>query len=77
MGAVPQALEIIFEVQRKKINENITRKKKSFPTLKKLFFNFFNLPFGPLLLSNLITFLFLIHFKQLKILHEHHLNYYK
>jgi hypothetical protein len=30
MGAVPQGLEIIFEVQRKKINEKITKKIKKF-----------------------------------------------
>jgi hypothetical protein len=28
MGALPKALEIIFEVQRKRSNENIARKKK-------------------------------------------------
>jgi hypothetical protein len=28
MGALPQALEIIFEVQRKRSNEKIPRKKK-------------------------------------------------
>jgi hypothetical protein len=55
MGALPQALEIIFEVQRKKSN-----KKKSFPNYKTLFYF---LPFGPVLLSELITFLFLIHFE--------------
>jgi hypothetical protein len=32
MGALPQAVEIIFEVQRKSIDEKITRKKISFPT---------------------------------------------
>jgi hypothetical protein len=32
MGALPQALEIIFEVQRKKNNEKIARRKVSFPT---------------------------------------------
>jgi hypothetical protein len=30
MGALPQALEIIFEVQRKRSNEKITRKKIAF-----------------------------------------------
>jgi hypothetical protein len=33
MGALHQALEIIFEVQRKRSNEKIIR-KKSFPTYK-------------------------------------------
>jgi hypothetical protein len=33
MGPLPQAQEIIiFEMQRKRNNEKITRKKKSFPT---------------------------------------------
>jgi len=35
-----QALEIIFEVQRKKSNEKITRKKIGFPTYKNFFFPF-------------------------------------
>jgi hypothetical protein len=34
MGVLPQALEIIFEVQRKRINEKTTRKNKSFSTHK-------------------------------------------
>jgi hypothetical protein len=34
MGALPQALEIIFEMQRKKNNEKITRRKISFSTFK-------------------------------------------
>jgi hypothetical protein len=34
MGALPQALKIIFEMQRKKSNEKITRRNKSFPTYK-------------------------------------------
>jgi hypothetical protein len=40
MGALPQVLEIIFEVQRKKNNEKITRKKKKAFQLPKhvLFF---------------------------------------
>jgi hypothetical protein len=67
MGVLPQALEIIFEVQRKMINEKISRKKKSFPTYKRRFFFFFLL-FGPLLPSNLIAFIFLIHLKQFKVL---------
>jgi hypothetical protein len=66
MGALPQALKIIFEVQRKRSNEKITRRKISFPTYKTHFFSFFL--FEPPLLSNLITFLFLIHLKQFKVL---------
>jgi len=38
---------------------------------------FFFLLFGPLLFSNLIIFLFLIHFKRFKMLQEHNLQYYK
>jgi hypothetical protein len=56
------ALEIIFEVPRKRSNGTI-----NFSTYKTRFF--FCLPlFGPLLLSNLLTFSFLIHFKQFKVL---------
>jgi len=61
MGALPQALEIIFAVQMKKNNEKITRRKISLPTYKPCC-SFFLL-FEPLLFSNLITFLFHIHFK--------------
>jgi hypothetical protein len=61
MGAPLQALEIMFEAQRKRINERITRKKK-LSNFKNAFFSSFLL-FGPLLLSNQITFLFLIYFK--------------
>jgi hypothetical protein len=38
MEALPQPGEIIFEVQRKRSNEKITRRKISFPTYKTLFF---------------------------------------
>jgi len=37
MGALPQALEIIIELQRKRSNEKITRRKISFPTCKMHF----------------------------------------
>jgi hypothetical protein len=40
-------------------------------------FFFFFLLFGLLLLSNCITFLFLIHFKRFKLLRECHLKFYK
>jgi len=43
METLPRALEIIFEVQRKRSNEKITRREINFPTYKT-FFNFF---FGP------------------------------
>jgi hypothetical protein len=73
MGTLAQALEIIFEVQRKRINEKITKKEKAFQLTKSGFF----LLFRALLLSNLITFLFLIHYKQFKMLQENHLKFYK
>jgi hypothetical protein len=65
MGALPQALEIIFEVQGKRSNEKINKKKKKkkLSNLQNMFFFLFFIIFGPRLLSNLITFLFLIHFK--------------
>jgi hypothetical protein len=53
MGALPQAIEIIFEMQMKRIDEIIRRRKIRFPTCKTLFFFLFK----SLLLSNLITFL--------------------
>jgi hypothetical protein len=62
MRALPQVLEIIFEMQMKRSNEKITRREIIFPTYKTHSSPFFPL-FGPLLLSNLIVFLFLIHFK--------------
>jgi hypothetical protein len=34
MGVLPQTLKIIFEVQRKKNNEKITRREINFPTYK-------------------------------------------
>jgi hypothetical protein len=63
-------------VQRKRINEKITRKKKTFHLTKCVFILFFIL-FGPLLFSNLIIFLFCIHIKRLKVLYECHLKFYK
>ncbi len=44
-----------------------------FQVTKRVFFLFF----APLLLSNLITFLFLIHFKRFKVLQERQLKFYK
>jgi len=38
MGALPQALEIIFEMQMKKSNKKIARREISFPTHKTCFF---------------------------------------
>ncbi len=48
-------LEILFEVKMN--NEKITRREISLPTYKTIFF------FTSLLLSNLITFVFVIHLK--------------
>ncbi len=64
-GALPQALKSIFEVQRQRIDEKITRRKIRFLTYKKWVFF---LLFEPLLFSKLITFLFFNHFKQFKVL---------
>jgi hypothetical protein len=55
---LPQALEIIFELQMKRNNEKIARRKISFPTYKTFFFLL-----ALLLFSKLLTFLFLVHFK--------------
>jgi hypothetical protein len=54
MGVILEALEIIFEMERKRSNENITRREVNFPSYKTCVFPFFL--FRPLLLSNLITF---------------------
>jgi hypothetical protein len=43
MGALPQALEIIFAMQKKKNNEKTTRRKISFPTYKTHFNIFYSL----------------------------------
>jgi len=67
MGTLPQALKIIFEMQRIRSNEKMTRRKINFSTYKTHFFPFSFL-FGPLLLSNLVTFLFFIHLKKIKVL---------
>jgi hypothetical protein len=40
MRALPQALEIIFEMQVKKSNEKIARRKTSFLAHKTRFFSF-------------------------------------
>jgi hypothetical protein len=66
MRALPQALEIIFEVQMKMSNEKIARRKISFATHKPRLFLFFLL-FGPALLSKLLTFSFVVHFQRLKV----------
>jgi len=40
MGTLPQTLEIIFEVQRKRNNEKIKKREISFPTYKIYFIIF-------------------------------------
>jgi hypothetical protein len=76
---LPPALEIIFEMERKRNNDKRVRKKKkkkTFQLAKHVFF-FFHLLFGPFLLSKLQTFSFLVHFKQFKVLLEWHFQFYK
>jgi hypothetical protein len=68
MGALPQDLKIIFEMKRRMSNEKLTRREISFSTYKTRFFSFFFSLFEPFLISNHITFLFLIHFKRFKML---------
>jgi hypothetical protein len=40
MRVLPQALEIVFEVQRKRRNEKIARRKINFSTYKTRFFSY-------------------------------------
>jgi hypothetical protein len=72
MGALLQALEIIFEVQAQRSNEKIARRKIIFSTHKFFYLFIYFLLFGPLLLSKLLTFSILVHFKRFKVLWEHH-----
>jgi hypothetical protein len=60
-----------------KPNDQLKKKEKKtfFKFAKRICFHFSS--FWSLLLSNLITFLLCIHFKQFKILYEHHLEWYK
>jgi hypothetical protein len=68
VGILPQALEIVFEMKRKRSNEKITRRRKKKKKLSNLRNTFFSvlLLFGPLLLSKLLTFSFLVHLTNLK-----------
>jgi hypothetical protein len=54
MGVLPQDLEIIFEVQMKGSNEQIARRKTSFPTHKTRFFSFSFLFFATFKASNFL-----------------------
>jgi hypothetical protein len=44
MGTLPQVLEIIFEVQSKMNNEQITKREISFPTYKTHLFSLWTPP---------------------------------
>jgi hypothetical protein len=55
--------------------KKITRRKISFPTYNTHFFVYF--PLWAPSTSNLITFFFVIHFKQFKVLYKRHLKFYK
>jgi hypothetical protein len=67
MGLLLQALEIIFEVQRKRSNEKDSKKENKPSNLQNVCFFLFS-SLWTLLLLNLITFLFLIYFKRFKVL---------
>jgi hypothetical protein len=43
MGALPQVLEIIFEMQRERTHEKVTRRKISFSTYKMHYYYFSSL----------------------------------
>jgi hypothetical protein len=65
--ALSQALEIIFEVQRKtSIEKTAQKKKKKGFQLTKCISFFFFLLFGLLLFSKLLTFSSIVHFKRFK-----------
>jgi hypothetical protein len=66
MGGLLQTLEVIFEMQRKRRNEKKNKKENKIFNLQNMCVFFFSLE--PFLVSNLITFLFFIHFKQFKML---------
>jgi hypothetical protein len=65
-----------LKCKEKGIMKKQTRRKISISTYKMCFFVVPFL-FGPLLPSNLITFLFLTHFKWFKVIQERHLKFYK
>jgi len=62
-GVLFQAIEIIFEMQRKRCNEKNNKTKNNLSNLQNM--GFFSL-FGPLLLSNLIILFFLFILNDLK-----------
>jgi hypothetical protein len=61
-----QALQIIFDMQSQGISQKNLYGKHVHTSCKMFFFSFFS--FWPLILSNLITYLFLIHFERFKVL---------
>jgi hypothetical protein len=71
MGVLPQALKIIFEVQMKRSNEKVARRKISFSTYKTHLFFF---PLWTLLTFKTHNF-FLFILNDLKMLQEHHLKF--
>jgi len=62
MGALPQALGISFEMQRKRSNEKITRRKYAFQLTKHVFFIFFSFLWISLIFKphNFFIFLFIL-----------------
>ncbi len=76
MGVLFQALEIIFDVQRKRSYEKITRGEISFPTYKTFFIPFlFPLWTPPTFKPR--DFFKNNHSKQFKMLYQRHLKFYK
>jgi hypothetical protein len=69
MGVLPQALEIIFEMQRKRSNEKIIRKKKVFSTYKMYYlFIYFLFSLDPLTFKPHNFIIFYSFFKRFKIM---------
>ncbi len=66
MGVLLQTLEIIFKVQRKMSNQQISRKKKSFSTQKALFCLFFFPSLDPSYFQSFYLFLYLFILNDLK-----------
>jgi hypothetical protein len=75
MSAFSSSKNHLWNAKPKDQPKKSSKKKTCFQIAKQFFFHFSS--FWPLLLSNLITFLLLIHFKQFKVLKECHLKFYK
>jgi hypothetical protein len=67
MGALSQAVEIIFQEQRKWSNEKNSKKKNKLSNSQYAFLFYFSF-LWTLLLSKFLTFSFLVHLKQFKVL---------